>query len=69
MYLEGRLGVLASCEQVALGIDLECGRELHEETLTFLHHRLVSRSDWRNHSSPLQAGCKAKLVKETRSSW
>ena len=60
---------LASCKRVALGVGLEHGRELHEETSTSLHYHLVLCSDWRKPSSPLQAGCKVELGKGLRSSW
>ena len=69
VYLERGSGVLASCEQVAPIVDLERGPELHAETLTSLHHHLVSQSGWRKPSSPLQAGCKAELGTEPHSSW
>jgi len=36
--------VLAFCEQVDPGVNLEHDWELRAETLTFLHHHLVSWS-------------------------
>ena len=51
----------ASCKQVAPDVSFERGRELREWISTFLHHHLVSRSDWRRLSSPLLTGCSVKL--------
>jgi len=48
----------ASCEQAAPGADLEGGRELREETSTFLRHRLALRGGRRKPSSPLGVGCR-----------
>jgi len=61
--------VITSCEQVVPGVNLERGWELCEEISISLHHRLVSRCDWRKPSLPLQVGCKAELEKGPRSSW